>query len=248
MGLTKVFGWALYDHLWGVIGLNLLWTALSLPWLAGGALLCTLALSLEGELALPGLAAGLLVSAELVLFAPPGVVLFVAGRHWAQDRPAEVKAIVREALPYALRAQCLGVAVCGTTLLLLVNVFFYQRLGGWLGLILSGTMLWLLLALLLTAVFLFPVLLSLDSRLWPVVRQSFLLALDNLRTAFGLLVASLLLLTGSVFTGVGFFCGGLAALALLVSLVFRRLCHKYTGAELPAERPRQWRELIRPWE
>lgn len=248
MGIAKTFGWALYDHLWGVIGLNLLWTLCSLPWLAAGALLSSLALNLEGGLALPGMLAGLLLSAELVLFAPPGALLFAAARHWAQDRPAALRVILREALPFAVRAQLLGLLVCGVSLLLLVNIFFYQRLGGWLGLILSGIMLWLLLALLLTAVFLFPVMLSMDGRVWSVVRQSFLLALDNLGLAVGLLVASLFFLGGSAITGVGLFCGGLAALALLLSLAFRRLCHKYTGDQPPAERPRQWRELIRPWE
>lgn len=248
MGLAKVFAWALYDHLWALMGFNLLWTLLSLPWLAVGALLATMGLNLGGELALPGAIAGLLLSAELVLFAPPGLLLFVAGRHWAGDRPAEVKAILREALPLAVRAQLLGLLLCAVTSLLLINIFFYQRLGGWLGLILSGSMLWLLLALLLTAVFVFPVLVSQDSRVWPVVRQSFLLALDNPRLAGGLLLGSLFLLGISAFTGTGLFCGGLAALALLISLSFRQLCFKYSGAQPPVERPRHWRELIRPWE
>ncbi|MCC7264727.1 MAG: hypothetical protein IT369_19600 [Candidatus Latescibacteria bacterium] len=248
MGTLKAFGWALYDHLWAVVGLNLLWTALSLPWLAGGALLASFALSLSGELALPGAIAGLLLSAELVLFAPPGVLLFVAGRHWAQGQPVEVKALLRETLSFARRAQLLGLLVAAFTLVLLVNVFFYQRLGGWLGLILSGAMLWLLLGLLLTAVFLFPVLLSLDGRLWPVVRQSFLLALDNPGLAGVFLVAGLCFIGAGAFTGVGLFGGGLSALALLISLGFRRLCHRYNGEQPPVEGPRQWRELIRPWE
>lgn len=248
MGLAKRFAWALYDHLWALIGFNLLWTLLSLPWLGAGVLLVTAGFNLGGELALLGAAAGLLLGAELVLFAPPGLLLLVAGRHWAADRPAEVKAILKEALPFALRAQLLGLLLCGITGLLLINIFFYQRLGGWLGLILSGSMLWLLLALLLTAVFVFPVLLSQDSRVWPVVRQSFLLVLDNLRLAGGLLLGSLLLLGISAFTGAGLFCGGLAALALLISLGFRQLSFKYSGAQPPAEQPRHWRELIRPWE
>ncbi|MBI2505606.1 MAG: hypothetical protein HYW07_20530 [Candidatus Latescibacteria bacterium] len=248
MGLAKRFAWAVYDHLWALIGFNLLWTLLSLPWLAAGALLAAAGLNLEGELALPGAIAGLLLGAELVLFAPPGLLLFAAGQHWAGDRPAEVRAILREVLRFALRVQLLGLFLCGVTGLLLINIFFYQRLGGWLGLILSGSMLWLLLALLLTAAFSFPVLLSQDSRVWPVVRQSFLLVLDNPRLAGGLLLGSLLLLGISAFTGVGLFCGGLAALALLVSLGFRQLCFKYSGAQPPSAPPRHWRELIRPWE
>lgn len=238
----------LYDHLWALMGFNLLWTLLSLPWLAAGALLAGLGLNLGGELVLPGLVAGLLLGAELVLFAPPGLVLFLAGRRWAQDRPADLRAVLREALPFAARAQFLGLLLCGATGVLLANIFFYQRLGGWLGLILSGAMLWLLLALLLSAVFLFPVLLSLDGRVQAVAVQSFLLALDNLGLALGLLAAGLLFLGVGAFTGVGLFCGGLAGLALLVSLAFRRLCLKYAGEAPPEEGPRHWRELIRPWE
>jgi uncharacterized membrane protein YesL len=248
MGLARNFAWALYDHLWALMGFNLLWTLLSLPWLAAGALLAALGLNLGGELGFPGLGAGLLLGAELALFAPPGLVLFLAGRCWAQDRPAEPRVILREALYFAARAQLLGLLLCGASLLLLVNVFFYQRLGGWLGLLLSGAMLWLLLALLLAAVFLFPVLLSLDGRVWPVGKQSFLLALDNPGLALGLLAAGLLFLGAGAFTGVGLFCGGLAGLALLISLAFRRLCFKYSGEAPPEEGPRHWRELIRPWE
>lgn len=248
MGLAKGFAWALYDHLWALIGFNLLWTLLSLPWLAAGVLLARTGLSLGGELALPGAIAGLLLGAELALFSPPGLLLFVVGRHWVSDQPAEVKVVLREALPFALRAQLLGLLLCGITGLLLINIFFYQRLGGWLGLILSGSMLWLLLALLLTALFVFPVLLSQDSRVWPVVRQSFLLVLDNPGLAGGLLLGSLLLLGISAFTGVGLFCGGLAALALLISLAFRQLCIKYSGVQPPPAPRRHWRELIRPWE
>lgn len=248
MGMAKAFAWALYDHLWAVIGLNMLWALLSLPWFGLAALVASLALNLGGELALPGAIGGLLLSAELVLFAPPGLLLFLAGRHWAHDRPVEFRALLREARPLALRAQLLGLVVGGGTLVLLVNVLFYQRLGGWLGLILSGTMLWLLVALLLSAVFLFPVLLSLDGRLWAVLRQSLLLALDNPGLAAGLLVAGLAFLGVGALTGVGIFAGALSALALLFSVVFRRLCQRYNGEEPPAERPRQWRELIRPWE
>jgi uncharacterized membrane protein YesL len=248
MGLTKRFAWAVYDHLWALIGFNMLWTLLSLPWLAAGVLLAGAGLNLEGELALPGALAGLLLGAETALFAPPGLLLFAAGRHWAQDRPVAVKQALREALPLALRAQLLGLILCGATGVLLINIFFYQRLGGWLGLILSGSMLWLLLALLLTALFSFPVLLSQDGRMWGVLRQSLLLALDNPGLAGGLLLGGLLILGLSAFTGAGLFCGGLTALALLISLAFRQLCLKYSGAQPPPEQARHWRELIRPWE
>ena len=248
MALIKRFAWGVYDHLWPLIGFNLLWTLLSLPWLAVGGLLVAVVLKAGGELALPIRVAGLLLATELVLFAPPGLLLWLAGRNWAEDRPAELRALLREVRRFGLRAQLLGLLLWGISAVLLVNIFFYQHLGGWLGLLLSGTMLWLLVALLLTSVFCFPVLLAQDGGVWPVVKQSFLLALDNPRLALGLLLSSLLFLGIGALSGVGLCCGVLAALALLVSLYFRQLCSKYSGEELPPTPQRHWRELIRPWE
>ncbi len=248
MGRARQFAWAAYDHLGSLFLFNALWGLLSLPWLALGGALFSVGMSLQGELAGPGLAISFLLGAELVLFAPPGLLLFLAGRSWAAGQEVQARALLKEVRRLGGRAQLLGLLLVAATSVLLVNILFYQRLGGWLGLALSGTMLWLLVALLLGAVFFFPVLISLDSGVWQVLRQSFLLAFDNPRAAIGLLLAALLILGLGLATGIGLFCGGLSALALLVSISFRRLCFKYTGEPLPEEPPRQWRELIRPWE
>lgn len=248
MSSARQFAWAVYDHLGSLILLNALWGALSLPWLALGGALFSAGMSLEGELASPGLAAAFLLGAELVLFAPPGLLLFLAGRRWARGQEVQVRALLGELPRLSGRAQLLGLLLAGATLVLLVNIFFYQRLGGWLGLALSATMLWLLVAVLLSAVFFFPVLISLDRGVWQVARQSLLLAFDNLKTAFGLLAGALLILGLGLATGIGLFCGGPAVLALLVSIYFRRVCFKYSGEAPPEESPRRWRELLRPWE
>lgn len=248
MGSARQFAWALYDHLGGLVWCNVLWSLLSLPWLLAGGLLVEVGLNLQGQLAAQGGVASLVLGAELALFAPPGLLLFLAGKRWAAGHQVEVRGLLKEALRLSGRAQLLGLLLNGATAMLLVNLFFYQRLGGWLGLILSGTMLWLLLGLLAVSVFFFPVLIAQDRGVWQAARQSCLLACDNPKTAIGLLLAALLILGLGLATGIGLFCGGLSALALLVSICFRRLCFKYTGTVPPEEPARSWRELIRPWE
>ncbi len=79
--LLRRFLWAAYDHLGGLVLLNLLWTGLSLPWL----LLAFLLVGLKGGLGEGmGLVTGIL-ALELVLCSPPSLLLFLAGRRWARD-------------------------------------------------------------------------------------------------------------------------------------------------------------------
>jgi len=63
-----------------------------------------------------------------------------------------------------------------------------------------------------------------------------------------LLLAAGLFMGVGLASGLGLFCGAVAAWALLVSIGFHALLPKYTGEALPAEEPRRLRELIRPWE
>ena len=241
---VKNFFWTAYDHLGGLIVINLLWSALSLPWLGAGFLLVSLGASRSNWAFLTTV----LLAVELVLVAPPAVLLFAAGARWARGESFQVRVLFAEVRRLAMRAQGLGLVVMVSTLLMLVNINFYLQFKGWLGLVLSGTMTWLLVAVLLMVGYIFPLLVAQELGLWRTLHQSFLVALDNLKLSFGLLLATLLTLLVGMVSGVGLFCGLLAALALLMSLCFRRLLPKYTGEPLPEEPVRRWRELIRPWE
>lgn len=242
--LLRRFLWAAYDHLGGLVLLNLLWTGLSLPWLLLAVLLVGWGGGMGGGRVL---IAGLL-SLELVLCSPPTLLLFLAGRRWARDEEASPRELFDQWQRFAWRAQRLGLLVMGATLGLLVNVFFYRQFAGWGGLVLSGVMLWLLLAVGLIAVYLFPVLLSQDGGVWQTARQSLLLATDNIGISLGLLLVVALVLAVGAFSGLGLFCGLLAGLALFICVCFGKLLAKYTG-EVPSAGPRRsWRELIRPWD
>ena len=240
----KQFAWTAYDHMGRFFLLNLLWSGLSLPWFGLGMLIFVLGAGM-GEW---GFLGGMLLALDLVLVAPPTVLFFLGGRRWARGEEVSIKEIFRQLPCFAWRAQALGLMVVGAHLVLLVNAFFYRDCAGWLGLVLSGVMLWFMLAVAMVSVFVFPVLLGQEGGIWQTARQSFLLVVDNVKLSLGLLLAVLVFLGLGMLSGIGLFCGLLAGLALLISVCFRRLLPKYTGELLPEEPSRRLRELIRPWD
>ena len=127
-GLLRRFLWTAYDHLGGLVLLNLVWTGLSLPWLLLAVLLVGLGKGLGGA---QSLATGLL-ALEWVLCSPPTLLLFLAGRRWARDEEVAPRKLFEEWRRFAWRGQRLGLLVTGATLVLLVNIFFLStvcRLG-----------------------------------------------------------------------------------------------------------------------
>ena len=114
--------------------------------------------------------------------------------------------------------------------------------------ILSGTMVWFLVALGLVAVRAFPVLVAQNSGLKQALKQSALLTVDNIAVSFVWLLVSLATLGVGAATGIGLFCGLLGALGLWLSIVHHRLIAKYTGEKVAEEPPRRLRDLLRPWE
>jgi uncharacterized membrane protein YesL len=248
MACVRRFFWTAYDHLGSLVMLNLVWDLLSLPWLLAGGWLVGVGLGLRGDLAAPGLAICLFAAGELVFFAPPAVLLFMAGSRWVRGQQVETKALCRQLPRFAVRVQALGLLILAVTLVLLVNAAFYLRWQSWLGLGLAGLMVWLLVVVGLTAPYILPVLVTQDAGLRQTLRCSFLLALDNLALSAGLLASVLAAVLVGVGTGIGLFVGGLAALALWLSVRFQGLLGKYTGTALPEEPPRRLRELLRPWE
>lgn len=248
MANGKRFFWTAYDHLGGLVLLNLLWDLLSLPWILAGAGLVGLGLSMRADPAAPGVGICVVAAGELVFFAPPSVLLFLAGARWARGEEIETRVLCRELPRYALRAQALGLVVAAVTVILLVNAAFYLRWQGWVGLGLAGLMVWLLVVVGLTAPYIFPVLVTQDRGVRQTLRHSFLMALDNLALSAGLLASTLVAVAVGVGSGIGLFVGILAALALWLSVCFRGLLSRYTGQALPEEPPRRWRDLLRPWE
>ena len=164
------FLWAAYDHLGGLIAVNLLWGVLSIPWMALAYISIAVAQTWGEKSSLMAMVLGV----EGVLFAPPTVLLFSAGKVWAQKREIAWRTLLAEGRRFAARAQAIGAAIVVATLVLLVNIHFYQGIGGWIGLLLGGAMIWFAVGLALISVYIFPVLVSQDGKAWHTLRQSFL--------------------------------------------------------------------------
>lgn len=242
--MLRRFLWVAYDHLGGLVLFNLVWTGLSLPWLLLGTLLLAAGSQMGGG---RGLAAAL-IGLELALISPPTLLLFLAARGWVREEEVRFGPLLAEWKRFAWRAQVLGMLTAGATCALVVNVLFYRQFAGWVGLALSGLMLWFFLGVVLLGLYLFPVLIAQDGSVWQTIRQSFLLVVDNVGLSLGLLLGTVCFLGIGVVSGLGLFCGMLTALVLFVSIGFRSLLPKYTGEPLPEGVRRSWRELIRPWE
>ncbi len=241
---VRRFLWMAYDRLGGMVGYNLLWSALSLPWIAGAYMLLQVGFGLGGL----GLVGAAVLASTLLWSAPATALLFAAGAAWARGGDFGLRAFWTAGRTLFWRALALGLLMVAAVALVLANVVFYQQIGGWLGVFLGGLMVWFLLLLGLVAVYVFPVLVTQEGSVWSTVRYSFLLSVDNVKRSLVFLLASGLALGIGVASGLGLFCGGLAAWALWISIGFRALLPKYTGRPLPREAPRRLRELIRPWE
>ena len=242
--LARRFAWTAYDHLGGLVGYNLLWSAFSIPWIGGAYVLLQLGFAAGGFF----LPAALLVAGVLVFGSPATVLLFVAGTAWARGWDLGLGEVLAAGRTFFWRALALGFCTTVATVLILVNMIFYQQLGGWLGVLLSGLMVWFLLLVGMVAAYVFPVLVTQEGSVWSTLRQSLLFAADNIKHSLVVLLAAGLFMGVGLASGLGLFCGALAAWALLVSIGFRALLPKYTGEALPVEGPRRLRELIRPWE
>ena len=243
-GNLQRFLWTAYDRLGGLVGYNLLWSALSLPWIGGAYLLLQLGFGLGGL----GLVGAIVLAGALLLGAPATAVLFATGAAWARGRDFGLREFWAAGRAFFWRALALGLMMVAAVALVLTNVVFYQRIGGWLGVLLGGLMVWFLLLVGMVAVYVFPVLVTQEGSVWATVCHSFLLSVDNIKLSLVFLLSGGLALGLGVASGVGLFCGGLAAWALWVSVGFHALLPKYTGQSLPSEAPRRLRELIRPWE
>ena len=238
------FLWKAYDHLGQLVGYNLLWSALSLPWIAAAYMLLRFGFSLGGFF-LPG---AVVLAAALLYAAPATVLLFIIGAAWARGDELGLRELMAAGRVFLWRSVILGTLVIAATALVLVNMVFYQQLGGWLGALLSGLIVWLLLLAGMVTVYLFPVLVTQEGSVFSTLKQSLLLAADNIKLSLVLLLAAGLFFAVGLASGLGLFCGIMAAWALLISIAFRALLPKYTGETLPAEAPRGLRELVRPWE
>ena len=145
MDLLKEFLRAAYDHFGGLVCINILWSLLSIPWLAAATAAALYGVALQGDWAPHARMLVIVLATEFVWFAPPTVLLFLAARQWLDGGSVSFRSLARQLPRHALRAQSAGMAIMATTCLLAINLVFYHHLGGWLGAVLSGLMGWVLL-------------------------------------------------------------------------------------------------------
>ena len=150
-GIARLFAWTAYDHLGGLVGYNLLWSAFGIPWIGGAYALLQFGFATGGFF----LPAAFVVAGILVFGSPATVLLFVAGAAWARGRDLSLGEALMAGRTFFWRAIALGFCMVVATVLILVNMVFYQQLGGWLGALLSGLMIWFLLLVGLVAVYVF---------------------------------------------------------------------------------------------
>jgi len=243
MSRTRSFLWLAYDHMGGLVAYNMLWSALNLPYWILAYLLWNAGVMLGGTSAI----VTTLLAVQVALFSPPSLVLYIVAAAWVRRREIAVGEVLRKLRHFFFRAQILQFTLLIASVLLSLNIAFYKDFSGWLGLVLSGLMLWLLLALALVALQLFPLLVTQDMGVRKTLHQSLLLAVGHIGGSVALLLVYIAFCAVGILTGVGLFCGFFAAYVLWASAYYRMLLSRYTGEALPAEEPRQLSELIRPW-
>ncbi len=166
--ILRRYFWTAYDHLGGVVAYNLLWSLLSLPWIGAAYMLLRFGFSLGG-LFLPG---AVVLAGALLLGSPATVLLFIVSAYWARGDELNLRELLLTGRRFFWRAAALGGSLIVATGLILVNIFFYQQLAGWLGALLSGLMIWLLLLAGIMALYLFPVLVTQEGSVGATLGQS----------------------------------------------------------------------------
>ena len=212
-----------YDHMGGLVCVNLLWSLFSVPWLAIATAAALYGAALQGDWAPHARMLSIILATEFVWFAPPTVLLFLAARQWLAGRGASFSALVRQLPRYAFRAQTAGLAIMGATCVLAINIIFYHRLGGWLGAVLSGLMGWVLLGLVLVSLYFVPVLVAGKTSFRAAFRSSLFLVVTYPGRSLVLLALVTGLLALGLASGIGLLCGVSAAIALVESAWVRRL-------------------------
>lgn len=248
--------WCWYDHLWGVIVLNILWTLLNLPWLVVGY--CIVVFGLPSGAGHPFIGIGiLLIALEFCLFSPPSVGVIGVLHQYVEGKEASVKEIFAQTKRYFWK----GVTIEGMLILLtgiiFFNISFYGRFTDrWsmLGAGLTGLMIWGLFELGVIAIFVFPVMVSQETDLIGTLKHSLFFTIRHPLWGGVFLLTGAGLLAMGIFSGIGPFLGATTTAFLVIYCGFRELVKAEIRKREPGrvwpedEERRSFREVIKPWE
>ena len=217
-GLFKRWFWNTYDYLGTLIVINILWLLLALP-------LVTIPIAFAG-------------------------LFRVTGRIAAYEKTG-----IRDFFTHSRRDLGRSFLVCGlyagTLVLLAINVLFYIRLMDgwpWVGAILAGVMMWVIVFVCMTAVYTLPLLQRSQAPLMQIIRSALFLVLDNGIKSLMLVAVGSLTMAFSLASGVGLLFIGAGAVAVLFSTGLREMLKRYDLTDVNLlEEARGWRDLLRPW-
>lgn len=175
----------------------------------------------------PVLAALLAIVGLAVVGGPLAGGLFHYARNAAGRQEPEIFDL-RWGFTRAVRP-CLGLAAmqAAAVTVLMANLIFYARVGGWVGPVLFSVFLYLSAFWGLTTLYQWPLLLEQQVGAWQAVRRSVLLVLDNLAFSLGLGLVVLVLSVLSWLTAVGGVLVWAGGLAILLTQATRELLRKY---------------------
>jgi uncharacterized membrane protein YesL len=247
--MIRHFFLTLYDHLGQMVILNLLWVVAATPWMMAGFGVTQVAAAMADALAYPTIAGlGFLAAAGTVVLSPATLFVVAATQGWARGDQRGWRAAWTLTYRLAWRAQAGGLLTIIAITLLLGNALFYQSWAGWFGLALSGVMLWLVVALALMGLLLFPVLVDNPQlSVLRALRHCSLLVLGNVRAVATLGLASVICLIVGFASGVGLVLGAIPATALVANLGLVMIMQRYGGQPLERD-SRGLRDLLRPWQ
>ncbi|MEE2659171.1 MAG: hypothetical protein VX733_11750 [Candidatus Latescibacterota bacterium] len=255
VGLVRGLMLVAYDRLGSLVLLNLVWDLAVFPWALLSWLLLTTGISFGETFGGQVISIVLVPSSILVLLSPPSLFLAIATQSWMRREPQDLRSCLRKTLSRLWKAQAVAVAVAVAAGVLVANAVLYQtRVADsdgpvfWLGLSMCGLMLWLLVGVLMLALYLFPALTEKESdSLGMLLKRSLFLVFDNGLFSFGLLTTVGLLLILAVLSGVGPFLGALPLIALILNGAYLHLMRRYRDDPAPDD-PRTYRDLLRPWD
>jgi uncharacterized membrane protein YesL len=240
--------WNAYDHLGGCFLLNLLWSLLSLPWMALAVLLVALGWSqvVAGRGLFGLMLAG--VGLQQLLLSPVSAALWQVTAYWAHYRTAPVKLFFPALRRYFGRAMALWLCFSLAAFLLSINVHFYDA---WLvsvplvRAVVIGLIAWAYLTVVLMEVYAQTLLVQRNFSIRSILRNSFLLVADNVWYSVALTLSAALVMLIGLISGAGFFFLAIGLMAVLTNTGLRELLRTYRSPEEPKEqgKPRTWAEV-----
>ena len=241
--MSRLF-WMVYDNLGDLFLTNLIWSLLNCPYLILAYGAWQFGLNFGGVF----IWAGGLIAINLVFLSPIALILYSSGANWVRGKESTIRSSFSVLRKYFWRAQLVQLISLLTKFVLVMNVVFYSERSDWIGLLLTGLMIWVVFIFLIFSIQFYPLLVTQDTTVISTIKLVAILGISHpLSMSWNFCVFLLCAILGAV-TGVGLFVGIYAAWVLWSSFRCQRLLSIYTGNVLEPTTPRSFRELIRPWE